>query len=429
MRILHTSDWHLGRTLHGHSRGPEHERFLDELVEMAKGVDVVLVSGDVFETTNPPIEAEELLYDALARLGDGGKRAVVVIAGNHDSPDRLLSTSPLTATHGVWVLGRPGDVPQPRKGRSSGVVLASASPSVLKLDLPSGERAVILAVPYPSEARLKQLLSPKLDERDLQRAYNQRLAGLFSELSASFEPGAVNLATSHLAIRSCMPGGSERVLIGGAWQVDGSILPRAQYVALGHIHLAQQVMDAPTLARYAGAPLPMRFSEKDFARNHVLIEVSPGGEPKVELVPIQAGRPLVHWKATSVTEVERRAVAGEDRDAFIDLELNVSTRPTHAELARIRRLPRDILRIRTVLPESELTPLELSQLAAGTGRRDVPISQLFASFYRETTGHEPARELTDLVIELTSEEGPDKDTDKVPEKDTAKDTSTTRAAG
>jgi exonuclease SbcD len=417
MRILHTSDWHLGRTLHGHSRGPEHERFLDELVEVAQGVDLVLVSGDVFETTNPPIEAEEMLYDALARLGDGGKRAVVVIAGNHDSPDRLLAPSSLTSTHGVWILGRPGDVPKPRvhfggKGRASGVVLAESGPSLLKLDLPSGERAVVLAVPYPSEARLKQLLSPKLDERDLQRAYNQRLAGLFAELSQSFEPGAVNLATSHLAIRSCMPGGSERVLIGGAWQVDGAILPRAQYVALGHIHLAQQVTDAPTLARYAGAPLPMRFSEKDFPRHHVLIEVSPGGEPKLELVPIQAGRPLVHWRATSVTEVERRAVSGEDRDAFIDLELAVPTRPTHAELARIRRLPRDILRIRTILPESELTPLELSQLAAGAGRREVPISELFSAFYRETTGHEPARELTDLVVELTAEETPEPTTSR-----------------
>ncbi|MEZ4237801.1 MAG: exonuclease subunit SbcD [Myxococcota bacterium] len=116
MRILHTSDWHLGRTLHGRSRAAEHEAFLDELVDLAGEVDLVLVSGDVFESTNPPIDAEQLYFDALARLGDGGRRGVVVIAGNHDSPDRLRASAPLCERHGVWVLGRPGDRPSGREG-------------------------------------------------------------------------------------------------------------------------------------------------------------------------------------------------------------------------------------------------------------------------------------------------------------------------
>src|SRR5688572_21878943 len=146
MRVLHTSDWHLGRTLHGRSRVPEHEAFLTELVEVARDVDVVLVSGDVFESSNPPIEAEELFYDVLARLGDGGRRAVIVIAGNHDSPDRLAAPAPLTARHGVWILGRPGDVPRPREG-GGGVRLAAGGPSTLTLDLPNSERAVVAALP------------------------------------------------------------------------------------------------------------------------------------------------------------------------------------------------------------------------------------------------------------------------------------------
>lgn len=398
MRILHTSDWHLGRTLHGHSRAPEHERFVDELVEVASGVDIVLVSGDVFETTNPPIEAEELLYDALARLGDGGRRAVVVIAGNHDSPDRLTAPGPLTSNHGVFVLGRPGDVARPGRLGGDGVQLLHAGPSVLDVGLPSGQRAVILAVPYPSEARLQQVLSPKLDDRDLQRAYNARVKALFADLSRAFVPGVVHLATSHLSVRSCMPSPSERVLIGGAWQVEGAVLPPAQYVALGHLHFAQQVLDSPTHARYAGAPLSMRFSEKDFPRNHVIIELEPGDEPKIELIPIRAGRPLVSWAVSSVAEVERRVVAGEDRDAFIDLELTLSSRPTPSDLARIRRLPRDILRVRTVLPES----LPEGALPAGTSRRELPISEMFRSFYRKTTGSEPEDGLVDLVAELTA---------------------------
>lgn len=106
MRVLHTSDWHLGRTLEGRPRLPEQEQFFDELVEIATGekVQLILVAGDVFDTYNPSAEAEELFYDALERLADGGRRAVVAIAGNHDSPERLHAANPLALKHGISLL-------------------------------------------------------------------------------------------------------------------------------------------------------------------------------------------------------------------------------------------------------------------------------------------------------------------------------------
>jgi DNA repair protein SbcD/Mre11 len=404
MRILHTSDWHLGRTLHGRSRSAEHEAFLDELVELAREVDLVLVSGDVFESTNPPIDAEQLYFDALARLGDGGRRGVVVIAGNHDSPDRLRASAPVCERHGVWVLGRPGDLPAGREMAAGGVRLVGSAPSTLKLDLPSGERAVVVAVPYPSEARLARLLSPSLDERDLQAAYERRVSELFEELcAASFEPGAVNLLTSHLAVRSCMPSPSERALIGGAWQVAGDKLPASpQYIALGHLHLAQQVPDAPTLARYAGSPLAMRFSERDHPRAHVVVDVSAGRRAEVELVRIAAGRPLVVWQAESAAAVEAGIREGLYPDALIDLEVRSTTPLTHTELGRLKRLPRDFVRIRAALPEAVVQPL-----IDPARRRELPISELFGAFYREQTGREPSRELIELVLELTAPVGAD----------------------
>ena len=405
MRILHTSDWHLGRTLHGHSRAPEHEAFLDELVEVARDVDLVIVSGDVHESANPPIEAEELLFDALARLGDGGRRAVVVIAGNHDSPDRLRAPGPLTATHGVWMLGRPGDVPATRRA-ASGVQLVDAHPSVLVLEVPDRGRAVVAAVPYPSEARLRQLLSAELDERDLQAAYERRLASVFRRLADHYRPDAVNLLTSHLTVSSCLPSPSERALVGGAWQIAGSILPgTAQYVALGHLHLAQAVPDAPTVARYAGAPLSMRFSERDYPRNHVIVDVEPGGAAAVELLPIRAGRPLVVWEADGLAAVERGVAEGLHAGAFVDLRVRVDARLTHAELARVQSLrgpegpvgrPLTFARIRAVLPESVVTPL-----LDPAKRRDLPVAELFRSFYRDETGHEPEPDLTALFVELS----------------------------
>ncbi len=115
MRILHTSDWHLGRTLEGRSRLEEQVMFIDELcgIVEAEAVDLVLIAGDVFDTVNPPAAAEELFYDALNRLADGGKRGIVVIAGNHDNPERLCAASPLAERNGIILYGLPKEVLTP----------------------------------------------------------------------------------------------------------------------------------------------------------------------------------------------------------------------------------------------------------------------------------------------------------------------------
>lgn len=113
MRILHTADWHLGRTLEGRSRQEEHEKFVDELCTLVRdeAIDLVLIAGDVFDSGNPSAAAEELYFDALARLGENGRRAVVVIAGNHDSPDRLTAVQALAQRHGATLFGYPYDDP------------------------------------------------------------------------------------------------------------------------------------------------------------------------------------------------------------------------------------------------------------------------------------------------------------------------------
>lgn len=395
MRWLHTADWHLGRTLYGHSRRREQEQFLDELVALAADVDAVLIAGDVYETANPPIEAEELLFDALARLGDGGRRAVVVIAGNHDSPDRLRAAAPLATRHGVWVVGRPGEVPPERLGQA-GVVCADPGPGVLDLGLPTGERLVVAALPYPSEARLRQVLSAGLDDRDRQAAYEERVAAVLAAQAERFRPDAVNVVVSHLAVRECMPGGSERALVGGAWQVSGRVFPaRADYVALGHLHLAQEV-PAACPARYSGAPMPFRFSERDHPREVVRVEATAGRPATIERVPLSSGRPLVRWEVADEAELERGIADGLHEGAWLDVAVRSSARLTPSQVARIQRLPRDVVRISAVLPEGAGEEVPASQ------RRDLPIDALFRAFYADTTGLEPDPELVRLFVELAT---------------------------
>ena len=302
MRILHTSDWHLGKTLSGFSRAAEHEAFLEEIVDLADDVDVVLVSGDVFDTYNPPIEAEELLYDALARLGDGGRRAVVVIAGNHDSPDRLAAPAPLSARHGVFILGRPGDNCRGRTG--PGVSCTQLQPGVLGVQLPRGEEAVIAALPYPSEARLGTTISCSLHESDMAAGYAEKLRSVFADMAEHFRPGAVNLLTSHLQVRDCTIGDSERTLVGGAYQVPATIFPAgAQYAALGHLHRPQEVPGAPCMTRYAGSPLAFRMSEAAHDRSHCIVDVQPGCAPRWSSCPSTRVAP---WSSGTPREASTR---------------------------------------------------------------------------------------------------------------------------
>ncbi len=109
MRILHTADWHFGRSLEGRSRLPEQEAFMDELVQLVRdqSIDIVLMAGDAYDSVNPPASAEMLFYEGLARLADGGKRQVAVISGNHDHPERLSASAPLAAGQSITLVGLP----------------------------------------------------------------------------------------------------------------------------------------------------------------------------------------------------------------------------------------------------------------------------------------------------------------------------------
>ena len=194
MRILHTADWHLGKSLEQISRLTEQQQFIDFLCRKAaeSKVDLVLVAGDIFDTYNPSAAAEELFYQAIDRLSEKGKRAVVVIAGNHDNPERLCAASPLAYKNGVILLGYPGSDPGEFPIGGGQIRLIGSGPGWLELALPGcPEHAVIITLPYPSESRLEEVLSLQAEEGLLQKAY--------SEKSAAFLPVS---AKNSVTIRS-----------------------------------------------------------------------------------------------------------------------------------------------------------------------------------------------------------------------------------
>ncbi|WP_375103715.1 exonuclease SbcCD subunit D [Paenibacillus sp. RS8] len=383
MRILHTGDWHLGRTLEGRSRQKEQEQFIDELVEIADfhKVDLILMTGDVYDSVNPPAASEQLFYEAAARLTSGG-RPLVVIAGNHDQPERVSSVSPLVLRQGITLVGLPTSEP---------VTIHAAR---------TGEIAKIAALPYPSEARLGELLAGDSGEEELRLAYSARVGKLMQLLGREFTPKTVNLAMSHIYVLGGVESDSERpIQVGGAYTVDPSALAcGAQYTALGHLHRAQRVK-GEGMIRYSGSPLAYSFSEAGQAKSVTLIDVAPGGEPTFEEIYLRCGRPLVRWSSTGgLQEVYTWLDEGRDASAFIDLEIRLSEAMSMNDIQRLRKSREGIIHIRPIYPQMEM---ELEQIS----RSRMPVQELFRKFYqRQTGGAEPEDSLIELFLQLTEEE-------------------------
>ncbi|WP_453990539.1 exonuclease SbcCD subunit D [Bacillus nitroreducens] len=386
MRILHTADWHLGRSLEGRSRLTEQAQFLDELVKIVEEekIDVVLMAGDAFDTVNPPAAAEQLFYESISRLSNGGNRPVSIIAGNHDNPDRLSAASPLAQGQGIQLLGLP-------------------TMDVQTIYVPTtNETLKLAALPYPSESRLAEVLSDSHEELLLRDKYDQRIQGIFQEMSKSFTPETINMAMSHIYVTGGSSTDSERPIeVGGAYTVAATSLPEAaQYVALGHLHRPQMVSRANTVARYSGSPLAYSFSEAGYAKSVTILDAKPGQEIEMSEVFLSSGKPLVRWKAKDgLAQVYEWLDEGKDVNAWIDLEIHVKNALSIEEIHRLRKHHSGLIHIRPIFEDLE------KEKAARTSTTNTPIDELFVRFYeKQTGGAQPEPELTKLFLELISDE-------------------------
>lgn len=404
MRILHTSDWHLGRSLEQISRIGEQRAFVDCLCQTAgeQDVDLVLVAGDVFDTYNPSAAAEELFYDALERLNGGGRRAVIVIAGNHDNPDRLCAASPLARKNGIILLGYPAsDAGAQGAGAKNFVV--DSGPGWFELAVPGcAHHAVIITLPYPSESRLEEVVSRQADEGALQKAYSEKIGALFASLSQNFREDTVNLAVGHLFLRGGKQTDSERTLqVGGAMTVDPAVLPaNAHFVAMGHLHRPQRIDGAPCPAVYAGSPLAYSFSETEHSKAVYVVDAAPGREAEITAHYLDCGKPLRRWVAEDgIEQALGWCEEGRDLNAWVDLEIVTDRVLTLEEQRALRSLHPGIVNIRPRLRS------EASALVCPQRREGMRIDELFRDYYRAKMQAEVSGELMEAFMEIVNDEG------------------------
>src|SRR5499427_351814 len=272
MRLIHTSDWHLGRTLHGVSLLEHQEVFLDWLVgqAVAREVDAVLVAGDIYDRAVPPLEAVTLLDRTLTAFAEAAIH-VVLISGNHDSYVRLGFGSALSERAGIHLRTRVADIGRP-------VILSDAHGT-----------AGIYGIPY-------LLPDAVMDELGAERSHASVLAAACERIraDASARGLARTVVLAHAFLTGAQACESERdIRVGGIGDAPAAVLAGCSYLALGHLHGQQQVPvpGSSTTARYCGSPLAFSFSEHQ-AKSVTLADIDGAGNVTAELLPAPAPRPL-----------------------------------------------------------------------------------------------------------------------------------------
>ena len=383
MRLLHTSDLHLGRSLNGHDLSVAQGAFLDRIVETAveRSVDVVLVAGDVYDRTLPPVESVAAFESFLVRLHALGI-AVVVISGNHDQAVRLGYGSALFQ-HGVHLLTDPARVQVP-------VEFADEHGPVL-----------VYGLPYLQPELTRRILTDP-DGPDLPATHEAVVGAAMTRVRADLEarggsPRVVVVAHAFVVGGEEQPAvsTSERdVSVGGLQTVPSAVFAGAHYVALGHLHGPQQPRAVGTgaLLRYCGSPLRYSISERDHRKSLTIVDLGPTGEVLVDEVVLPQPRPMADLRGT-LGELLSDAFA-EHRQSWVRLTITDSQRPDD-----LMRQLRDAFPHRVdVVFDPARGPRAVSSVAVDHSSDPLDVAAEFISVVRDSPITDEERLILDEVL-------------------------------
>ena len=383
MRILHTGDWHIGKKLGRIDRAAEAEGVLDEVVSIAvaEDVDAVLVAGDLFDRAAPPLPYLSLVLESLSRLAANG-RSVVVIPGNHDSPELMRVLGPLLAGIGVLVVHKP--LP-PEDG---GVVTVPARDGSMA--------ARVACLPFVHEAQVIDLMDAPAEGY---KSYADRIRALTSHYArwmvANPEAKTADLLMGHFMVHGAVPSGTERELhIGEAYMATAEAIPsEIKYAALGHIHQAQDAPGSAVPARYCGSLLQLDFGEAGQEKSVCIVDVPHGMKPATtRTIPLVSGRRLMKVVGT-IDELTRQAPGFGD--AILDVSV-VTDGPAPGLADEVRALLPHALYVRAAWEREDVVE---------STREGKDLPELYADYYRERHAAAPPDELMHAFEELLDQVG------------------------
>ncbi|MXW02105.1 MAG: exonuclease SbcCD subunit D [Holophagales bacterium] len=379
MKLLHTSDWHVGKTLARRSRLDEARDVLSEIVEIAEreSVDAVLVCGDVFDHTAPSAAAEKIVYDTLVAM-ELREIPVLLLPGNHDYARRWNALEPLLERFMVRV------VPEVRRPESGGIVRIAARDNSTELE--------VAVLPWVSERQFvgaRELMG--LPGEPFQ-SYAEEMTLLIEKLCEPLDASTCTVFAGHLFVSGSRPGEGQRGLtIGQLYAIAPQALPEVQYAALGHVHRPQRVPSSSCPAYYSGSPLQLDFGDVEQQKSINIVELEPGQPANVRTQPINGGRLLRDVGGTYEEINDQKDSLG---DAFLRVTLKCGG-PLPGLGDQVRALLPNALEVRLDYPRED------TQKEARI--RGLTPRQQYAHYLREKQGAEPEKEELDLFESLLAE--------------------------
>ena len=359
MRFIHTADWHLGRLFHGVHLTEDQSYVLDQLVDICREErpDALVVAGDIYDRAVPPPEAVSLLDQTLGRIVVDLSIPTILIAGNHDSPDRLHFGARVFANQRLHVFGV-------YRGEEACVTLGDGDGPVRFHCIPYIEPPVVRGVLQLPEVR---------SHDDAARAAVARLGA----------GSGRDVLVAHWHVEGALTSSSERPLATlGAETVGADVAERFSYTALGHLHRPQYVGNETI--RYAGAPLKYSFAEVGETKSVSLVEIDAQGHCRVEEIPLTPRRDLAQ-RSGSLIELLNAANTDPQRDCYLKIELT-EKRPVLNAMARLREVYPHLLQV-------ERTASQETGPHRPVDHRALSETDLFSNFFEHVTGEALGSEL------------------------------------
>lgn len=383
MRLLHTSDWHLGRSFHREGMLGHQADFLDHLLEVVdrERVDLVLVSGDVYDRALPPVDAVHLADETFARLA-ASRAAVVVTSGNHDSAQRLGFGSRLIDAAGVFIRTDAASVGTP-----------------VLLDDDHGPVAVY-GIPYLDPDHLRERWS--LPHRSHEAALREAMGRVHFDVTRRGRRGLRKVVMAHAFVAGAEPSESERdISVGGVSRVPTAVFEGVDYAALGHLHGRHTLTER---VRYSGSPLAYSFSEADHTKGTWLVDLDASGFSRAEFVEAPVPRRLARLRGTLDALLEDPAHDGL-QDAWVHATLTDDVRPLQAMDRLRRRFPHAlVLAFEPTRARDDAVPS-----AQDRGRSDHQVALDFVADLRGTPATAAEARLLQDAVDACCED-PDADT-------------------
>lgn len=398
MKILHTADWHLGKRLDRFSRIEEQILVMNEIVDIANNqqVDLVIIAGDLFDTFNPSIDAVELFYKTLKQLSLNGKRPVIAISGNHDSPNLIDAPDPLARECGIFLIGHPKATVNPIALDSFSISKTDAG--FIELQLNSYDYPVrILHTPYANEVRLKEYLGEEKEAK-----LNTILAENWKSLADNYcDNKGVNILTAHLYMNKQgaaileEPEGEKPIKIGNADLIYSEIIPsQIQYTALGHLHGYQNIGTKEKPVIYSSSPLCYSFSEAGQTKYVSIIDAKPNECVTYEKIALNEGKKLERKTFSSVSDAVEWLT--DNPNTLVELTLESETFMTSDERKLIYQSHQGIVHLIPKVKEVKGNETTFTEI-----NLDQDIQSLFNDYFKfKNSGQDANEELMSLFNEI-----------------------------